>query len=117
MDGAGLTVNPKEFVSIPFALRYRGPLVAPAGTEVETLVALQLLAVARVPLNEMVLFPCVAPRLAPVIVTGAPTAPESGETLSRLGGPTIAGMPIADTSGLAPQVTAAPGKESVLNAV
>jgi hypothetical protein len=42
------------------------------------LVALQLVAVAVVPLNFNVLAPCVAPKFAPVIVTDAPTSPDVG---------------------------------------
>ena len=37
------------------------------------LVALQLVAVATVPLNVTVLVPCVAPKFVPVTVTEAPT--------------------------------------------
>ncbi len=48
------------------------PVVAPLGTGTEMLVPLQLVGVAVVPLNEIVLAPCVAPKLDPLIVTDAP---------------------------------------------
>ncbi|MGA2149941.1 MAG: hypothetical protein ABSH49_33870, partial [Bryobacteraceae bacterium] len=59
------------------------PVVAPAGTVTTMLVALQLvtLALLLAPLNITVLVPCVAPKLVPAIVTGAPTAPEVGDRL------------------------------------
>jgi hypothetical protein len=40
------------------------------------LVALQLVGVPAVPLNVTVLVPWVAPKFAPVIVTGVPTPPD-----------------------------------------
>jgi hypothetical protein len=46
--------------------------------------ALQLVAVAAVPLNVTVLVPCVAPKPDPAIVTEAPTAPEVGKRLVML---------------------------------
>ena len=62
------------------------PVVAPAGTATVMLVALQLVGVAAVPLNVTVLDPWVAPKFAPVIVTGVPTGPEVGLRLLMLGG-------------------------------
>ena len=61
------------------------PLVAPAGTEAAMLVALQLVAVAAIPLNVTVLVPCVAPKFAPVIVTDVPISPDVGFKLVMLG--------------------------------
>ena len=61
------------------------PVVAPVGTDATMLVALQLVAVAVVPLNFTVLVPCVAPKFAPLIVTGVPTAPDVGLRLVMLG--------------------------------
>src|SRR5207245_4442585 len=55
------------------------------GTGTMMLVALQLVGAAVVPLNVTVLVPCVAPKFAPVIVTGIPTAPDVGFRLVRLG--------------------------------
>lgn len=57
------------------------PLVAPLGTTAVMLFALQLVAVANVPLNRTVLAPWLAPKLLPAIVTGIPTGPEIGERL------------------------------------
>jgi hypothetical protein len=50
------------------------------------LVALQPVGVAVVPLNCTVLVPWVAPKFAPAIVTGVPTAPDVGDRLVMLGG-------------------------------
>src|SRR5258708_23601921 len=61
------------------------PVVAPAGTGAAMLVALQLVGVATVPLNLTVLVPCVAPKFAPLIITGVPTAPDVGFKLVMLG--------------------------------
>ena len=62
------------------------PVVAPVGTFATMLVALQLLiVVAVVPLNVTVLVPCVGPKLVPVIVTDAPTAPDVGLRLVIVG--------------------------------
>lgn len=58
-----------------------------------TEVALQLVTVAVVPLNLTVLDPCVEPKLVPVIVTAAPTAPEVIDKLVMLG----AGTTVNDT--------------------
>jgi hypothetical protein len=52
------------------------PVVAPAGTGVTMLVALQLVGVDATPLNLTVLVPCVAPKFTPAIVTDAPTNPD-----------------------------------------
>ena len=49
------------------------------------LVALHVVGVASAPLNVTVLEPCVAPKLAPVIVTAVPTGPLVGVRLVRLG--------------------------------
>jgi hypothetical protein len=55
------------------------------GTDTTRLLALQLLGVARVPLNLILPIPCVAPKLAPLIVTAVPTGPEVGDRLVTLG--------------------------------
>jgi hypothetical protein len=49
------------------------------------LVALQLVAVATVPLNMTVLVPCVVPKFVPAIVTGVPTEPVVTERLVMSG--------------------------------
>jgi hypothetical protein len=61
------------------------PEVAPAGTAVTMLVALQLVAVAVAPLNVTVLVPCAVPKFAPLIATDVPTSPEVGFKLVMLG--------------------------------
>jgi hypothetical protein len=60
------------------------------------LVALQLAGAAAVPLNAIVLVPCVAPKSVPAIVTVAPTAPLGGVRLVMLGadGVTVNVMPL-----------------------
>jgi hypothetical protein len=49
------------------------------------LAALQLDAVATVPLKVTVLVPCVAPKLAPAIVTDVPAGPDAGFNPPMLG--------------------------------
>ncbi len=70
----------------PLTMTATLPVVAPVGTGATTEVSLQLLGVAKTPLNETVLDPCVAPKFAPVIVTGVPTPPEVGERFVIDGG-------------------------------
>lgn len=55
------------------------PDVAPVGTGATTVVVLQVVGVAVVPLNLTVLDPFVAPKFEPVIVTDVPTGPKIGE--------------------------------------
>jgi hypothetical protein len=62
------------------------PLVAPLGTATVMLPALHDVGLPAVPLNVTVLVPCVAPKPAPVIVTGVPTTPDAGLRLKMLGG-------------------------------
>ena len=62
-----------------------GPVVAPDGTGTPMLVALHDVGVAETPLNVTVLVFCVAPKLAPVIVTDVPTAPELGVRVLIIG--------------------------------
>jgi len=61
------------------------PVVAPLGTGTTMLVSLQLVGVARVPLNVIELVPCDVPKFAPLMVTDVPTGPEVGERLLMLG--------------------------------
>jgi hypothetical protein len=79
------------------------PVVAPVGTGTVTLVALQAVGVATVPLNATVLVPCVAPKFAPVIVTAVPTGPDVGLSVVIDGG-TVTGEGDAVT-GEPPTVT------------
>jgi hypothetical protein len=62
------------------------PVVAPVGTVAIMVVEVHAVAVAVVPLNLTVLVPCVDPKLVPVIVTVAPTAPVVGDRLVIVGG-------------------------------
>jgi len=61
------------------------PVVAPEGTATTTLVLLQEVGVAAVPLNVRVLVPCVVPNPVPVIVIVVPTNPLGGDMLVMLG--------------------------------
>ena len=82
----GLTVNVIPLLVAPPTVTTTEPVVAPAGTGAVILVALQLVGVAVTPLNLTVLVPWVAPKLEPLIVTEAPTAPDVGARLVTEGG-------------------------------
>src|SRR5436190_926439 len=74
------------------------PVVAPLGTGTAMEVALQLVGVAVVPLKLTVLVPCVLPKLVPVMVTDAPTAPDVGDRLVIVGlGTTVNAEPLLST--------------------
>jgi len=93
--GVARTVKLTPFVFTPLALTTTFPVVAPVGTFVTMLVALQLVIVAVVPLNLTVPLPCVDPKFDPEIVTAAPTAPEVGDKLLMLGvGSTVKLFPL-----------------------
>ncbi len=79
------TVKATPLLEAPKTVTTTFPVVAPVGTVTAMLVALQFVAVAAVPLNVTVLFPCVGPKFMPVIVTGAPTAPDVTDKLVMLG--------------------------------
>src|SRR6266436_6136139 len=86
MLGPGtVTVKFMPLLATPPTLTTTFPVVAPDGTSTTTLVALQLVGVAVIPLNFTVLVPCVAPKFAPLIVTELPTNPEVGLKLVMLG--------------------------------
>jgi hypothetical protein len=68
MFGAGITVKVKPLLGTPPTVTTTGPVVAPAGTEVIMLVALQFEIAAIVPLNITVLEPTEAPKFVPVMV-------------------------------------------------
>jgi hypothetical protein len=70
MWGAGV-VKTTPLLATPATVTTTLPVVAPAGTGITMLVALQLVGVAAVPLNVTVPVPCVAPKFVPVMVTGA----------------------------------------------
>jgi len=84
----GNTVNATPLLFTPLAKTTTLPVVAPVGTVTLIEVALQLVTVAVVPLNFTVPVPCVEPKFVPVTVTAAPTAPDVGDKLVRLGADT-----------------------------
>jgi hypothetical protein len=93
----GTTVNGAPTLDTPLAVTTTLPVVAPAGTVTAIDAALQLAGVAATPLNVTVLVPWVAPKFAPVIVTGAPTAAEDGDKLVMPGvGSTVNAAPVPD---------------------
>jgi hypothetical protein len=79
------TVKPTPLLATPPTVTTTLPVVAPLGTVAVMLAALQLAAVAAVPLKVTVLVTCVAPKLAPTIVTDVPTNPDTGFRLVMLG--------------------------------
>jgi hypothetical protein len=85
MFGVGRTVKDSPLLDDPLTVTTTLPVVAPVGTPSTIDVVLQLvIVVAVVPLNFTVLVPCGEPKLFPVIVTEAPTAPEVGDKLVML---------------------------------
>jgi hypothetical protein len=107
ISGGGITVKGKPLLTRPPTVTMTLPEVAPGGTGTVILVALQAVGDAVVPLNVTVLAPCVAPKLAPVIVTEVPTGPEVGFKLVMLGGrlPALAALKAAKA---AHQISEAP---------
>jgi hypothetical protein len=86
IEGAGTTVKLIPLLDTPpHAVTTTFPVVAPDGTGTAMLEALQLVAVAVIPLNFTVPVPCVEPKFAPAMMTSAPTAPVVGERLEMLG--------------------------------
>lgn len=79
MLGGGNTVKLTPLLVWLFTVTAMFPVAAPFGTKVSILVSLQLEGAARVPSKLIVLVPWDIPKLVPVIVTGAPTAPEVDE--------------------------------------
>ena len=73
-----VTVKLSPFVAIEPILATTNPEVAPEGTATTMLVSVQLVGVARVPLNAIVLEPWVAPKFLPAIVIVSPTCPHDG---------------------------------------
>src|ERR1700676_1041493 len=80
-----VTVKLTALLVTPETVTTSGPEVTPVGTDTTTLVALQLVGIALVPLKLTVLAPCVVPKLTPVIVTAVPTVPDVGDKLVMLG--------------------------------
>jgi len=86
MLGVGMTVKLTPLLATPATATITFPVVAPVGTGITIVVAFHVVAApAPVPLNATVLVPCVAPKFAPVIVIGTPTAPEVWLRLVMLG--------------------------------
>jgi hypothetical protein len=81
MLGVDDTVKFTPLVATPPTVTSTLPVVAPVGTDVAMLVALQDVTVAAVPLNVTVLVPCEDPKFVPVIVTGVPTGPDVVDSL------------------------------------
>ena len=73
----------------PEAVTVTIPLVAADGTVATICVGLQLVAVAKLPLKETVLVPCVPPKFVPVIVTNQPVGAVAGDTLKTFGAPGV----------------------------
>lgn len=81
----GETVKLTPLLVPPKTVTETFPVVAPLGTSTTMLVELQLVGVAAVPLKLIVLFPCVDPKLEPLIATEVPVGPDVGERLLILG--------------------------------
>jgi hypothetical protein len=86
--GAATTVKLEPLLFTPLANTTTFPVVAPVGTVTFIVVAFQLVTVAPVPLKLTVPDTCVEPKLVPVIVTAAPTAPVVMDRLVILGAET-----------------------------
>src|SRR5258708_2479314 len=99
------TVKVTPLVATPPTVTMTLPVVAPAGTGATMLVALQLVGGAVVPLNFTVLEPCVAPKLAPAMVTEVPTGPDVGFRLTMLGVVAVATVKVMPLLALPPTVT------------
>jgi hypothetical protein len=104
LGGATVTVKVGPLLTAPPTVTTTLPVVAPAGTGVTMLVALQLVGVAAVPLKVTVLVPRLAPKFFPAIVTDPPTTPAAGVTLVMLG---AAGTPAEVVAGIPPNATMA----------
>ena len=78
-------VKLKPLLGCPPTVTTTFPVLAPVGTGATTLVALQIVGVAIVPLNVTVLVPWVAPKFVPAIVTELPTGPNIGLILAMAG--------------------------------
>jgi hypothetical protein len=81
-----VTVKLMPLLASPPTVATTFPVVAPTGAGAVMLVVLQLVGVAAMPLNVTVLVPCIAPKFVPAIVTEAPTTPDVGFNVVRVGG-------------------------------
>jgi hypothetical protein len=89
MLGIEDTVKFTPLLATPPTVTTTFPVVAPVGTDVAMLVAVQAVAVAAVPLNFTVLVPCEDPKFVPVIVTAVPVGPDVVERLVMVGVPAM----------------------------
>lgn len=100
MLGPGeVTVKSMPLLETPETVTTTLPVVAPLGTGIIMLVALQLVAVpAEIPLNVTVLNPWLPPKLVPAMVTEVPLGPEVGLRPVMLGvGTTVKATPLLGT--------------------
>lgn len=98
IDVSTLTTKLTPLLATPDTVTTTLPVVAPLGTVVAMLVIPQLVAVAVVPLNFMMLVPCVDPKLVPVIVIPEPIVPDDADRLTMLGvGSTVKLLPLLFT--------------------
>src|SRR5207245_2286056 len=86
---SAVTVKLTPLLATPPTVITPLPVVSPAATGATMIVAPVLVAVATVSLNVTLLFPSVAPKFAPAIVTAAPTNPDAGFKLVTLGAGTV----------------------------
>jgi hypothetical protein len=86
MLGAATTVNALPLDATPPTVTTTFPVPAPLGTVATIDVVVQpVTVVAATPLNVTVLVPCGLPKLVPVIVIAAPTAPVAGDRVVIVG--------------------------------
>jgi hypothetical protein len=85
ISGEPGTVNATPALATPLTVTTTFPVAAPVGTVTTIEEASQLMTVADLPLKVTVLLPCNEPKLVPLIVTDAPTAPDVVESLVIVG--------------------------------
>jgi hypothetical protein len=90
---AGDTVNATALLAFPPTVATKFPVAAPAGTGTTICVVAQLVGVATVPLNVIVLVPWLLPNPPPLIVTDLPTGALDCERLV-MEGSTVNGTPL-----------------------
>src|SRR6266403_798550 len=108
LGGDEVTIKFIPLLATPPTVTTTFPGVAPAGTGATMLVALQLVAVAVVPLKVIVLVPCVVPKFAPAMVTDVPTTPDAGCRLVILGDEPPPALPALKAAKTTPQLSGAP---------
>jgi hypothetical protein len=81
------TVKVTPLLATVATLTTTGPVVAPEGTGATIRLLLQLVGVARVPLNVRVLVPCAGPKFEPLMATAVPIGPEGGDRVVIEGAP------------------------------